>query len=512
MVLNHPFNLILKKKFIFLMITIIISGICAIGITFGETYGPKYLVLIVISISLLLIFEIIPNKKEFVLSLFLFTIGSQFNVHLLHSDMSFNMFNEEIFRPVHGYAIYLPDGFLVLLVIIWLKEMITTGTWKIYKGESVLLLMLIVFILTIPGIVMSSNPLPVKIGLFFGISKCILVFMYLTNNMKSLRLLKFSSVIIAISLMMFGSLQIIQIVNGGIGIGSSITGEQELKNQRTTNTQGKIIKRASVGASPTHAAAYIGFNLPILVALLFTKIKNHYKVIIISIIGICAIADILTFSRGGWISLLFGCMFVLIHCFGNYLRSKLIASVAVVAALLILAASIFILSTQVQDRIIGNDAGGLNARLPMIVLALNVIKSNIFMGVGFGDYSNVATKYDFSSDLISYFFPYPVHSEYLLILAEQGIFVFIIFMGILIISFKKFNKVWRENKGMFIGNFSLGIMGGLLTWSIHHLVEYEYVFLKPGWWGILAMGYAAYFLNKKSKKNRLSINEQRCNC
>jgi O-antigen ligase len=128
----------------------------------------------------------------------------------------------------------------------------------------------------------------------------------------------------------------------------------------------------------------------------------------------------------------------------------------------------------VRNRIFKTDYGTGYVRVPLAKVAINIIRNHPFNGIGLGDYTHKAKMYDVSGENVSYWFPMPVHNEFLLIAAEIGIPSLLLFIFIMIVIFYKIKQIINSSFDDFIPFISIGILGGLISWFIHQQFNYHY--------------------------------------
>jgi O-antigen ligase len=221
------------------------------------------------------------------------------------------------------------------------------------------------------------------------------------------------------------------------------------------NIGGQTYLRAtSVFPDPHMLAFYIGLLIPLPLGLYLTK--QNKKMAAISLI-LLIIADVLTFSRGGYLGLLTG-LIVLAAYFWNEigLSPKL-------AALLI---SLFIflglmIPSPLASRfysIFNLKEGSNQGRIQIWKEAVEIIRDHPLLGVGIGNYSKAVKV------TATYREPIYAHNTYLDIAAETGIASVIIWIGLLMAAAVSFYQKRRHI--MFLALFV-----SLVIFSTHSFFE-----------------------------------------
>jgi O-antigen ligase len=141
----------------------------------------------------------------------------------------------------------------------------------------------------------------------------------------------------------------------------------------------------------------------------------------------------------------------------------------------------------VRNRIFGDDRGSGDIRIPLKVIAKNIIRHNYWKGVGLNNYASVIHKYDNSDIGASWHFPMPVHNEYYLIAAELGIPAAITFIILLVFIFVLHFSIGLTNTDPVYPYLAIGFLCGWLGWCLHHRTLFEYVFFSHNIWFYLGI-------------------------
>ncbi len=176
-------------------------------------------------------------------------------------------------------------------------------------------------------------------------------------------------------------------------------------------------------------------------------------------------ADLLTFSRGGYLGLLCGLSFFLLIIFLN--NSKNINPLTTLLTFSFLFAIIFLFTfsnniiTQRFFSTFNPSEGSNSGRLEIWRQSLNIIREYPIMGVGLGNYSLTVKP------STSYREPIYAHNTFLDIASESGIPNALIWLFLLLVAFTKFYNIYkRKNDFLF-----LGLASSLVVFTIHSLFE-----------------------------------------
>jgi O-antigen ligase len=180
---------------------------------------------------------------------------------------------------------------------------------------------------------------------------------------------------------------------------------------------------------------YLGLVIPLAAALYFTAKKNIYLVLAVIIL----LADILTFSRGGYVGLIAGIVFAIFYFSFAKKKNSYKKILTLVAAILVL--TIFVVVSPIGQRFISSfdtEEGSNKGRFENWVQAVEMIE-NYPQGVGIGNYSyEIEPSADYRK-------PIYAHNLYLDIAAETGIINAIFFVSLILFTIKSFIKKAKDN-------------------------------------------------------------------
>lgn len=210
----------------------------------------------------------------------------------------------------------------------------------------------------------------------------------------------------------------------------------------------------SIFPDPHMFALFLGLLLPLAIALFFEHRKNVWLICS----GAIFIADLLTFSRGGYLGLIGGAI-VTLFIFQNKLirKYKLVFFLGIVSLMLVI-----IIPGPVSQRFFSSfnlEEGSNAGRLVMWQKALENISMHPFLGTGIGNFPLAVDP------LTTYREPIYAHNTYLDIAVEAGIFAGAAWVGLLFFSIKELLKKARKSW------LYLGTAMGLIIFSIHSIVE-----------------------------------------
>jgi O-antigen ligase len=237
-------------------------------------------------------------------------------------------------------------------------------------------------------------------------------------------------------------------------------GAAVLKNPSwLVNISGQTYLRAtSLFPDPHMFSFYLGLVMPLAFGLIIENKRKIKKWLAVLAFGVIFLADILSFSRGGYLGLFAGLIFVLLASWQRINKKyKVAISVFLCASVLVM-----LVPSPVSQRFVSSfdfKEGSNLGRIAMWQKATSVIADHPFLGVGIGNYplevSPTATYRD----------PIYAHNTYLDIAVETGILNALFFIGLLFITVLNFWKKSRQENIFFFAVISLVIF------SAHSLVE-----------------------------------------
>lgn len=221
------------------------------------------------------------------------------------------------------------------------------------------------------------------------------------------------------------------------------------------NLGGETIFRAIATFPDPHMfSIYLGMALPLALGLYFFAKKKIYLILSATIL----LADLLSFSRGGYIGLVAGLLFFPLVIMKN---KKLNLKKILIGLALAVIFFVFIFKSPIGSRFLTsfNAKEGSNmGRIETWKQAADIIKNNP-LGVGLGNYALEVKA------TASYREPFYAHNLYLDIAAETGITNAIIWIALIVFSIKSFIKK-SENNILWLGGAV-----SLVVFSAHSFFE-----------------------------------------
>ena len=226
---------------------------------------------------------------------------------------------------------------------------------------------------------------------------------------------------------------------------------------------GYIRNGGTIGV-PNVAGAYLSVLLACAAGLLFTNLGRGYKWLAMAVLGFGGFALIFTFSRGAWLALTIA---VVVICSSVWRRRGLSLKAPIV--ILALAALLYLpFHSLISQRLVGDDKGSAEARIPLMHLAFRMIADNPVLGVGTDNFTVAMDRYLTSEFRRAWLFT--VHNKYLLVLAETGILGLLAYLAFLLGTLRTGWKCWRLQNPL-LSPLALGFVGGITGNMVHQTVD-----------------------------------------
>jgi len=264
------------------------------------------------------------------------------------------------------------------------------------------------------------------------------------------------------------------------------------------NIGGQNFLRATAFFPDPHMFSfYLNMAFFLALGLCFTKFKNKKTYLFLA--GIILLADLLTFSRGGYIGLLAGIIFsawlfrkklwmdykkaLKLKCHSGKFWSKsgkiypestrqksesinFCKKPAIILAIVILLGLIIAIPNPIGKRLISSfdlNEGSNQGRIETWKNSIEVVKNNPVLGVGLGGYSlEIKPSANYREPIYS-------HNIYLDIAAETGILNSLIWAGIILAAVSSFLK--KRKNADDLKYIYIAMAAGLTAFSVHSFFE-----------------------------------------
>lgn len=325
------------------------------------------------------------------------------------------------------------------------------------------------------------------VGIYFAL-KSFALYLYLVNNIRTKKELLFVVNMLLLSLLFQGLLGTLQKA-AGRSLGLGFLGERQISMH-------KIDSRArGTMAYPNRYGAVLILLLPLAMSMVMFVRRSWYKVLLIAISGFGIMGLFLSLSRSSWAGFLVSMVVLLVLLFrGGKIRPRFFFTIGV---FMIAAAVIAAVNWETIEYRFEHGADG-RYRSRMIDIAIPIIKSNFFLGVGLNNYQWHSFD-DFN-------FWHPVHNEFLRFAAELGVPGAIFFTALLFVFLREAyrNCIIKDN---FINAVAIGVFCGLIAFivAINIGPEYQHYRIKLVFWALAGITFSL----RKVKQIEVQMQKQK---
>jgi hypothetical protein len=285
------------------------------------------------------------------------------------------------------------------------------------------------------------------------LAQALLIYEYVAN-----RVLSRGDVVFVVSLLL-----VALAMQGAIMVGLYALGEEI----RLGPVVGMISVDRRVGGtigSPVTGASYLALSLAPALAVLATGLPRRYKLLAMTALMFGGVALLLTLTRGAWLAVALSVGVLFLLAWYRQFVSRWLPAVFAVALLLMGV----IFHESIADRLLGDDEGSAESRIPLIHLASDMVGDRPVTGVGMNNAAFVGSAYQAMPDYRSEWF-YTVHNKYLLEWVELGVFGLVAFVWFLIATLRTGWTTWQRQDPLLAPlalALSLAIAGQMLHMTV----------------------------------------------
>lgn len=250
---------------------------------------------------------------------------------------------------------------------------------------------------------------------------------------------------------------------------------------------------------PNTASGYLGLILALPISVIFTNLRFPFKWLGATAAAMGLAALILTQSRGGFIAFALSLAIVGVLV---WRKGWVSPAVPIVGVLVLIGAMLLLQDVIVPSRFSSVNDEAATGRLPLLVLAGQMIRENWVLGVGVNNF--VPTMWDYITPRFSREWLYAVHNNYLLIWAQTGTGGILAFLWYLITTIRWGWRTWRLDDPL-LSVLALGITAGILGHMTHMMFDlFNSRPLVQALWIYSALLMALYNVHHLSKQNELA--------
>ena len=320
----------------------------------------------------------------------------------------------------------------ILLMIVWFVRL-----WQGQARVSLRSVFSVPLLLILAGALIAAvraEPLIVGARGILQVIQCVTLFVYFLNRESTEQDARLFYWTICLTLGAQSLLGVLQGATGG-SFGSQYFGAGEASYMDLTYG-GLTISRVggSIGHSNTYAL-YLNSLIFVPFVVMVSRRTGLLRNLGAAVFLLTGAALAMSKSRGGWVGFAF-CTLLFAYVLFRERYGPPKAAFIVVGVVLTLAILV-VVTPATRDRLLSDDYGAAQSRIPMTMTALNMIAHHPVLGVGTGNYKNYYHDYDRTPEGHTYLFEYPVHNAFLLMAAEYGILVLLAYLAVML-------RVWRE--------------------------------------------------------------------
>ncbi len=485
-------------------IPIIIGATTGAFIVYAAGHLPyKWLTalfLFIMGLSSLIAIQTITQKIQQILLL-----GS-IAAYPIYYDISF-LFKDNAphFVFANGFTFTLSDVLIAPLVVRWLIRLVMSKKFghqvehlSIHARTATLLLIFIT--LNALSTLVSVEPFMTVSAIFWYIKLFVIYLLFYPSAINSKEYFRHIAYALSVILIIEGVIAIEQKF-----IGKIFTAEflgRDIGIQSRLGTDELLVRPGGTTGHPNALAMLLNMLIPTVFYFFLTEKIPGKKLLLGASLFLGIIALLLTGSRGGWISI--AASMLVANTLWHYKRGSSILGTLAKSALVAAAALtlLFITSTTFRDRLLKDDHGTAEERIPLAQISLNMIQDNPLTGVGTNNYTYVMQRYDNTRQFITKYYDYPVHNTFLLLAAEAGIPSLVLWVIIVSIFIRTAIKLFFTLEGD-LSIAALGASTSIIGWCIHNIVDLSPIYMNQPLWlmfGVVTSLSAFMHYNSPTRK------------
>lgn len=220
--------------------------------------------------------------------------------------------------------------------------------------------------------------------------------------------------------------------------------------------------------SPNETGGAMALLMGPAAGLLLAPVPRPYRLLAGAALALGATAVLLTFSRGAWVSVaVTGAVVGLAAWHRRWLPGWLPG----LALAMGLAVGLFF-HEPIAARLLGDDLGSAQSRVPLMALAFDLIRDHPVLGVGINNYATWMFRYAVED---GWTWVAVVHDKYLLVWAETGVVGLAAFIWFLAAALARGWACWQRRDPL-LSPLALGLAAGVAGRMVHMFVD---IFASP---------------------------------
>jgi putative inorganic carbon (hco3(-)) transporter len=328
-----------------------------------------------------------------------------------------------------------------------------------------------------------------EIALFF---QMFLMYIYLVNAINNV-----SDLLLVVKMLVLGLLLegLVMIAVAGKGAPISLPGIETRLDVESVGDFGRV--GGSIG-SPNDAAAYLSMCVALTAAYLFVPASKAVRLMRGVALGCGVAALVLTLSRGGWMACGISVALILFLA-RRYYRVRRGALVTGLVLAIAIGAWVY---EPVAARLMEDDKGAAESRVPLMQIASLMIEADGILGVGANNFAIAMEQYvtqGFAGRFI-----YSVHNRFLLIWCETGIGSLLAYLCFLFAAMWAGFRCWRTGHGI-AAPIALGCFAAIAGHMSHMMVDpFRGFTVTQLLWVLAALAHVSFRLSREKAINHES--------
>jgi len=268
---------------------------------------------------------------------------------------------------------------------------------------------------------------------------------------------------------------------------------------------GEGYRATSLFGNPNPLAGYANLIIPVSFGMLVTSVYLWERITLGIFTVLSIIILILTFSRSGWLSLIMTMILVFSLTKVKKKRVGLLLVVFLAISAILLLSSNIIRGKFIETTTLNAVKVSLEPRALCYPIGLDMVKDDLILGIGIGNYPLLIKKYTKVYELTHYLQVYELtrhhlHSLYLQLFVEtgfMGLFAFVFWLVCIIKYLMNSLKSLENSRHYWL---FVGLMGGVIVYLFNNLADVLTVHGIHLQWGII-LGLAVVLIQfRESEK------------
>jgi len=403
------------------------------------------------------------DKKAFYLALLVFAIS-------VRVGLNFYFQHSPVHRSTHGFLIQLHYLPLAALYAIWAGR-----CWLAQGPPGIatrgLLPFTAFFAVGVTSVLLRGNILFGAFDLFALLGSGAL-FVYASSELRSRRDLHIVLAVLVASVAIQGVIAIGQHLSQTT-LGLEFFGAYDDPGLKARTWRG-LAERTRVGGTighPNALALFFDLLLPLAFSLVFAPVQRGRRFLLLSAVGLGTLGLAFTLSRGGLVATGLGCLLI----FFVWLKQRIGLLPSLCATILPAALTLVLLfgtPNLISKRFFRDDYKAAFGRIPLMLVALNMIRHRPFFGVGLNNYNEVAPRLDNTPQRVTSWWNVPVHNQFLFIAAEIGLIGLASYLLFVLAILKSLWPAMRSRDSLLAWS-SLGVALGITVFLAHLQIEFD---------------------------------------